>query len=269
MKRKTLTKKEDKKLALRMNYMLMDKEDLAMNNIHGCRQDLACVLMTKCYDIFMIILICYYSTCMVAYLIVEDMVIVTYSDDGETVDDLKMAQLVERIFVINELIVLGSFCLDISLHIIAYGKYYLIDYWNIFDVIIILINVLFVVLDIYDDEGSFSSVLKLRGLFRIMRILIVFRKINMVKAKTDRRRRINILSGGGSEVRTPQEIIIEMLSNLRDRIPPKDKAYKDLTYSIKKVSLNQLHTTDLLSLYGDNSVNGKSGKKGDMINWVK
>ena len=83
-------------------------------------------------------------------------------------------------------------------------------------------------LDIYDDQGSFSSVLKLRGLFRIMRIMIVFRKINMVKAKADRRRRIDILSGGGSEVRTPQEIIIEMLSNLRDRIPLKDKAYKDL-----------------------------------------
>mmetsp|Transcript_42277 Transcript_42277/g.30471 ORF Transcript_42277/g.30471 Transcript_42277/m.30471 type:complete len:219 (+) Transcript_42277:324-980(+) len=218
-----------------MNYMLMDKEDLAMHGIQGCRSDLACVLMTKCYDVFMIILICYYSTCMVIYLIVEDMVIITYENETEEID-LQSAELVERIFVINELVVLASFCLDITLHIIAYGKYYLVDYWNIFDVIIIFINILFVVLDIYDVEGNFSSVLKLRGLFRIMRILIVFRKINMVKAKTDRRRRIDILSGGGAEVRTPQEIIIEMLSNLRDRIPLKDKAYKDLTYSIKKVS---------------------------------
>lgn len=66
--------------------------------------------------------------------------------------------------------------------------------------------------------------------------MIVYRKINMVKAKTERRRRIDILSGEGNEVRTPQEIIIEMLSNLRDRVNPKDKAYKDLTYCIKKVS---------------------------------
>ena len=111
--------------------------------------------------------------------------------------------MVERIFVVNELVVLGLFCLDITLHIIGYGKYYLIDYWNVFDLIIIALNILFVFLDIYDNEGKFSSVLKLRGLFRIMRIMIVYRKINMVKAKTERRRRIDILSGEGNEVRTP------------------------------------------------------------------
>ena len=61
--------------------MLMDKDDLTLHGIVGCRANLAVKLMGRCYDIFMIILICYYALCMVAYLIVEDMIIDAVSND--------------------------------------------------------------------------------------------------------------------------------------------------------------------------------------------
>ena len=52
--------------------MLMDQEDLKRFKIGGCRIKLAGALMSKGYDIAMIVLIVIYSLLLGAYFIVED-----------------------------------------------------------------------------------------------------------------------------------------------------------------------------------------------------
>lgn len=53
------------------------------------------------------------------------------------------------IFYITELSILTIFCIEMSLHLISFGKLYTGDPWNVFDIVIILTCVAFVFLDIF------------------------------------------------------------------------------------------------------------------------
>lgn len=55
----------------------------------------------------------------------------------------------EKGFFVGELVILGVFCVDIALHVFAYGMYYLKDVWNVADLIVILFSVAAVLLDIF------------------------------------------------------------------------------------------------------------------------
>jgi len=59
----------------------------------------------------------------------------------------------EDLFYIIELSILGLFVVEIILHLWAYGLLYLRDTWNIFDIAVILISILFAILDIMVDNA--------------------------------------------------------------------------------------------------------------------
>ena len=46
-----------------------------------------------------------------------------------------------------ELSILGVFIVEIVLSCSAFGKYYILDWWNIFDILIIMLSVAFVLLE--------------------------------------------------------------------------------------------------------------------------
>jgi len=53
------------------------------------------------------------------------------------------------------------------------------DYWNILDIIIILISIAFVLLDLLlETNNALSGFLKIRGIFRLLRVFILIRKVN-------------------------------------------------------------------------------------------
>lgn len=54
---------------------------------------------------------------------------------------------IEEVFFIIELVILGIFVIEILLHVYAFGKMYLQDYWNISDIIVIFLSFVFVILD--------------------------------------------------------------------------------------------------------------------------
>ena len=56
-------------------------------------------------------------------------------------------QFVTLLLLVSEAILLLFFCLDIALHVIGYGMIYLRDYWNLFDAVIIILNIAFVIFD--------------------------------------------------------------------------------------------------------------------------
>lgn len=77
------------------------------------------------------------------------LIFVSFSLDGtDFADDNKML-----IYYI-EIAILASFCMDIGLHIYAYWKLYLMDMWNIFDLIVIILSIVMVILDMLVDNAA-------------------------------------------------------------------------------------------------------------------
>lgn len=56
------------------NYLLMEKDDLVKEGVNDFRLGLASLLMSRGYDIAMIVLIIIYALLLVAYFIVEDII---------------------------------------------------------------------------------------------------------------------------------------------------------------------------------------------------
>lgn len=158
----------------------MDKEELIKNGVSGCRLSLTLILRSKPYDIIMIILIILYTLLIFLFFGFVDTV---FAGENQT------------IFYIIELVILGIFCIEIGLHIIALGKLYLKDYWNVFDIVIILLSLLFVFLDMFNDNSVLEGILKIRGIFRLLRIFLLIRKLNTLRVKRDVQKRNQISQG--------------------------------------------------------------------------
>ena len=73
------------------------------------------------------------------------------------------------------------FVIEILLHLVAYHCIYFTDYWNIFDLVIIVISYVFVFLDMFVDNDSLAGFLKIRGVFRLLRVFLLIRKLSHLK----------------------------------------------------------------------------------------
>lgn len=78
------------------------------------------------------------------------------------------------------MVILIIFILEIWLKVIAVGaKEYFRDSWLVFDAIVILASVVLLILDFTLNNSQFSTISKiLRGIFRFLRLFLVFRKVN-------------------------------------------------------------------------------------------
>ena len=68
------------------------------------------------------------------------------------------------------------------------------DYWNMVDAVVILVNIVFVIVDMQVSAGILKEVLKIRGFFRLIRIFVLIRKVNQVKTKRERRSKFSRLA---------------------------------------------------------------------------
>lgn len=81
---------------------------------------------------------------------------------------------------------MGIFIIEITLHIYSYGLLYIKDPWNIADITIIMICLVLVLVDLFiDSSNSFRGFLKIRGIFRLLRIFILMRKLNTVRIRRE------------------------------------------------------------------------------------
>lgn len=112
----------------------MDFDELKKAGISPWRLRLIKLLRSRFIDISMIILIVLYTILIFLFFAIVD----TFLDNTGVI-----------IFYIIELSILGIFCIDIGLHITAYGTLYMKDKWNIFDIVIIILSLVFVFLDLF------------------------------------------------------------------------------------------------------------------------
>ena len=134
----------------------MDDNELMEAGLTPCRIKLAAVLRSKIYDIFMIMLILAYTLLIFVFFAIPD-------DWVRTTKDLTFI----------ELGILGIFVIEIALHLFAFGCLYLDDKWNVFDLIVIILSIVFVILDMFVNNKVVESILKIRGIFRLLRIFIL------------------------------------------------------------------------------------------------
>lgn len=111
----------------------MDSEELKKVGVTGGRLELAMLLRSLPADIIMIIIIIIFAILMIFYF--------------SFVDSFFKEQ--EYIFQYIEFTILGLFVIEIVLHIIAYGKLYIMDCWNLFDIVIIILSLAFLFVDVF------------------------------------------------------------------------------------------------------------------------
>ena len=176
---------ESGELKMRANYLTMDRDDLMKSGIHGNRLKLSLILASKGYDIAQILLIVVYCILMVVTFVAEDIIMQNEKsasclteETGEPVQEASYKQIVTEILIFLEILILLFFVLDILVHIIGYGLIYLKDYWNMVDAVVILVNIVFVIVDMQVSAGILKEVLKIRGFFRLIRIFVLIRKVN-------------------------------------------------------------------------------------------
>lgn len=80
---------------------------------------------------------------------------------------------------------MGCFSVEIILSIIAYHGLYFKDKWNIFDLLIIIVSIIFVLLDIFVNNKALAGFLKIRGVLRLVRIFILIRKLNVLRIRRE------------------------------------------------------------------------------------
>lgn len=125
---------------------------------------MAKILRSKFYDVFMIILIILYT-------------IFVFVQFG--IDEQDFYDSIENQIFISELVVLGIFVVEIICHIYAFGILFLRDVWNILDIVVILLSIAFVLMDLLiKNNHALSGFLKIRGIFRLLRVFILIRKLN-------------------------------------------------------------------------------------------
>lgn len=150
----------------------------------------------------------------------------------------------EEVFYIIELCILGLFVLEILIFVSIYHCLYLKDMWNLFDLIVIILSILFVLLDMLVDNNSLQGVLKIRGIFRLLRVFLLIRKLNTLRVKRELQKKN--MTPLGYDLSTPLEKVLEILNSVRDNMDSSEgKFIQDLNYVIKIIQSNKLYEVDL------------------------
>ena len=130
------------------------------------------------------------------------------------------------------------------MHIYAYNLLYLRDIWNLIDFIVIILSVLFVLLDMYLPDSGFKNILRIRGIFRMMRIFLLIRKLNTLRVKRELVKRG--LTKMGYDLRSPLEKVIDILKDISDKLhSDEEKIKKDVDYALKIIQSGKLYEVNL------------------------
>ena len=191
-----------KSIKLSKNYLMLQPEELLIKGIYGTRLRMALILRSKWVDILSIILIALYSLLMIIYL---------------GFDEQLVGANVILAFNSIELALLGFFCIEIVLNIYSFGYLYVFDPWNIFDMFIIILCLTFVFMSMFIVNQQLQNFLKIRGIFRLLRIFLLVRKLNALRIlrEVDKKRN-DSQSTLEYDIRSPLERVLQILGQIKD-----------------------------------------------------
>lgn len=124
---------------------------------------------------------------------------------------------------------------------------------------VIFLSIVLVVLDIFLTNKTFSNISKiLRGIFRFLRIFLLFRKVTQFKNLRKFYSNYN--------VRSPLEKCLEILNDARISIND-TMMLKDIEWCMEMLSSNKLY--DPLSGFKKNEEDGSAGPNGEVNDYFK
>jgi hypothetical protein len=116
--------------------------------------------------------------------------------------------------------------------------------WNLMDFVVILLSVLFVFMDMYLPESGFKSILRIRGLFRMLRIFLLVRKLNALRVKREMVKRG--LTKMGYDLRSPLEKVLDILNDISSKMSDEEAKFKeDIAYCVKIIQSGKLYEVNL------------------------
>jgi len=135
-------------------------------------------------------------------------------DDGSVLDDSQM-----QILYIVEIVLLSFFILDITLYLISFRQLYIRDTWNIVDIVVITLSLIFVLVDIFSTSASLKAFLKIRAIFRLLRVFLLVRKLNALRriSETGSRRRLvhpTLTKAKGYDMNSPLDTVVQIMTQL-------------------------------------------------------
>ncbi|CAK87723.1 unnamed protein product (macronuclear) [Paramecium tetraurelia] len=168
------------------------------------------------------------------------------SNDAKEDADIDKTLFITKII---ELVILILFVLEISIRCITVGFItYFSDLWSVFDALIIIASIVLIILDLNLEGDAFTTISKvLRGIFRFLRLFLVFRKFNQVK-------KINN-AGARYVVRSPVEKVIEIMRDLVDQFEDPE-IIKQLNWGITHISNNTVYEPII------------EGRKSEALGWL-
>lgn len=209
----TLDPKRRQSVSVNKHYMALKEEELKEHNVTGFRMMVAAIIYTL-------------------------MVLVLLAFDDQFYDDNPKLELS---FQIIELFILFIFCVDIGARIYAFRMLYLRDKLNRIDIFIVILAIIFTILDININDRKAKAVLRLRGVFRLLRVAILIRKLDELRNSRKAKMKSEI---DYSDFKSPFERTIEILTNLKECL--EDQKYvKDLNYCIKHISNGKLYEIEM------------------------
>ena len=134
------------------------------------------MMRSRPVEYFIISLIILYTLLVIVYLAIDNII----SDNPK----------VELGLQIFELVLLFIFCVETLFNFVGFGMLFIKDYWNLIDILVILLAIVLVCLDITLKGNSLDALLRLRGLFRLVRIGILLRKFDAFRKKNAARKKM-------------------------------------------------------------------------------
>jgi FlaA1/EpsC-like NDP-sugar epimerase len=135
-------------------------------------------------------------------------------DDGSVLNDSQM-----HILYILEIVLLSFFILDITLYLISFRQLYIRDTWNIVDIVVITLSLVFVLVDIFSTNASLKAFLKIRAIFRLLRVFLLVRKLHALRRISETsswRRRVSPILGKakGYDMNSPLDNVVHIMTSL-------------------------------------------------------
>jgi hypothetical protein len=218
-----------KSLAIKSkSYLSLNEEDFKEHNITGFRMMLARSLGSKVVDITLLILTSFYTF----------LVLVLMGFDRDFYDNNSG---VEITFQVIEFIILAIFISDVIARIYAYRGLYFSEKFNIVDIILVSLAVVLAIIDVPVDDPKASAFLRLRGIFRLLRVGVVFLRFEEQSASNINKLKSDVAY---SDYKSPLERTLEILTSLKECIND-DKFVKDINFCIKHISNGKLYDIEI------------------------
>ncbi|EGR29338.1 hypothetical protein IMG5_158060 [Ichthyophthirius multifiliis] len=208
--------------------------------------------MSRSFDNWIIILV----------IIFTIIVFVYFAIDTRDNKYNKEIQSVIKVFQYIELVILFIFQIEIFLKMYTFSiQVYFKDKWLLVDMIIMVASIVILVLDIVLNDSQFTTISKiLRGIFRFMRLFLVFRKVSQFKV-------IQITSSNSS-VKTSMERILEIMNNIKKNVDD-IILIKQIDWCIKQIENNKIYdpifedteAAKWVNIYANTEQNSKKKKQ--------